>query len=72
MIISNRLHARSFAWFLVAVYLPPKGLKGFIPVGPRPTESVLATPVHANKELFVNFAEKSQKGGTKAKWKSGS
>jgi len=46
---------------------PPKGLKGFIPVGPRPTESVLDTPVHANKELFVNFAEKSRKGGTKAK-----
>ena len=51
---------------------PPKGLKGFIPVGPRPTESVLDTPVHANKELFVNFAEKSRKGGTKAKKKSGS
>ena len=46
---------------------PPKGLKGFIPVGPRPTESVLDDIVHANKELFVNFAEKSRKGGTKAK-----
>ena len=46
---------------------PPKGLKGFIPVGPRPTESVLDDVVHANKELFVNFAEKSRKGGTKAK-----
>ena len=46
---------------------PPKGLKGFIPVGPRPTESVLDDVVHANKELFVNFEEKSRKGGTKAK-----
>ena len=51
----------------IVFFTPPKGLKGFIPVGPRPTESVLDDVVHANKELFVNFAEKSRKGGTKAK-----
>ena len=36
---------------------PPKGLKGFKTVGPRPTESVLAPQGHANKELFANFEE---------------
>ena len=36
---------------------PPKGLKGFKTVGPTPTESVLATHGHANKEFFANFEE---------------
>ena len=46
---------------------PPKGLKGFIPVGPRPTECVLPAQGNANNELLANFAEKTLEGGTKAK-----
>ena len=34
-----------------------KGLKGFTPVGPRPTERVLPPPGNASKELFANFEE---------------
>ena len=33
------------------------GLKGFTPVGPRPTESVLSPQGDASKELFANFEE---------------
>ena len=36
---------------------PPAGLKGFTPVGPRPTESVLSPQGYASKELFANFEE---------------
>ena len=43
----------------ICTYTPPKGLQGFTPVGPRPTERVLSTHGNANKELFVHFAEKS-------------
>ena len=39
------------------VWPPPKGLKGFTPVGPRPTESVLSPQGYASKELFANFEE---------------
>ena len=52
----------------------PKGIKGFTPVGPRPTESVLSPQGYANRELLANFAGKpvqnpgqTLKGGTKAK-----
>ena len=54
---------------------PPKGLKGFIPVGPRPTECVLPPQGNANNELLANFAEKSRPKPWKVvqgpKWKSG-
>ena len=46
---------------------PPKGLKGFIPVGPRPTECVLHPRVNANNKLLANFAEKTMEDGTKPK-----
>ena len=36
---------------------PPAGLKGFTPVGPRPTESVLSSQGYASKALFANFEE---------------
>ena len=32
-------------------------LKGFTPVGPRPTESVLSSQGYASKALFANFEE---------------
>ena len=46
---------------------PPKCLKGFIPVGPRPTECVLHPRVNANNKLLANFAEKTLEDGTKPK-----
>ena len=46
---------------------PPKGVKGFIPVGPRPTECVLHPRVNANNKLLANFAEKTLEDGTKPK-----
>ena len=39
------------------VQCPPAGLKGFTPVGPRLTESVLSPQGYASKELFANFEE---------------
>ena len=52
MCLSPHLHLRPSACvpmyvyiyiIYACIYVPPKGLKGFIPVGPRPTECVLSS-----------------------------